>query len=1489
MAITCPDCHFENPAGSEFCLKCNEPLNPLKTKPSDKEIESENEINENTDTGTKTLKKHVPKTLIGTTVSGKYEILEKLGQGGMGVVYKAEDKKLNRLMALKFFPFDITIDPEDKHRFIQEAQTASKLDHPNICTIHGIDETEEGQLYIAMSFYEGENLKERIKRGPLPIDDLISILLQIVQGLEKAHQEDIVHRDVKPSNIMITRDGAVKILDFGLAKLQGGTKITQTAAILGTIPYMSPEQTQGQEVDQRTDVWSTGVVLYKALTGQLPFKGTAAVSIINAIMNKSPIPPMELRKDIPEELERIVYKCLRKDKKERYDSAAKLFADLENLKRALALGAKNGILKEEREPIRKETERRLATVAFIEITGIYEMMGNKDPEEMSSLLDPCLKLIDTVFEKYSGHVNKVTGNTLMGFFGVPVAVENTPRKAVNAAIEIRNGLSRLKKQLKATGPLDARIGINTGMVIAGMDGRAEKEGYSIMGETVNIASRLMDFSTKGKIYVGSLTHRYTRDEFDYGQSATVTVQDETEGVQAYELLSVKEKLLQIHDRKERMIFSDMVGRDREIDKLEFHVLKALNGEGSIVNVIGEAGIGKSRLIAELGKKESITKVNYIIGRALSIGRNLSFYPIIDILKMWAQVKEDDSPRTVSQKIEAAIRDIHPEGVAETFPFIARLMGIKLTGAYAERAAGIEGEALEKLILKSLRELVIQSTTRRPLVIVLEDLHWADSTSIELIESLYRIVESHPVLFINVFRPNFKETSDKLQRKIRERYETKSIEIHLDPLNENQCEDLIENLLKSKDIPERIKRLITLRAEGNPFFVEEIIRSLIDENILEISRGRFKLTKNIDSVVIPETIKDLLMSRIDKLDEGTNSLLKIASVIGRSFFLKILRDVAKNIQDVDEKIEFLKDSQLILERKRMEEVEYLFKHALVQEVTYESILLKKRKELHLKIAASIESIFSDRLPVFYGFLAFHYSLGENLEKAREYLTKAGEEALKAAASSEALNYCQQALRLYFEQAGKKDMEVITQLEKNIAIALYNKGDMDQSVPYFARVLKTYGERFPKSKLAIQVKLISNLAGIVFHLYFRLRKSKTAPTPKVNEIVELTFKRSTALSSVDTQRMFIDSISVLKSLTKLDLIQIPNGISIYYHGSALFSFSGISFHVAKKLLDYPALYIKDVEKTEEKGFRFAQLMHGILSGTWTKELEYKESAVDSALKFGQVWSASAYLLWSAILQTEQGNFEGVRACRDKLSQIGEDYDNDFARARNHLTNIRLNIKMKRFSDALAEIEKGKDSILRTGHMNGLLILSKIAYIQILQKDMTGAEETLERAERFVSGEKRVSPYHIGSYLLSRFLFNLMQLEEFDQAEDRTEWKKLRQIALRSGKAVVRNTKKYPITRIEGFKLMGVFFWLVEKPKKALGWWKRSIQEGEKLGAKPELARVYWEIGRRILEKGSRVSTFDGKWAEDLIALAKKMFKEMELHRDLEELEGMALDIE
>jgi serine/threonine protein kinase len=308
VAKKCPKCNANNPDTSRFCADCGTQIVSIK----DASI-------------TKTIQESMVSS--GNIIAGKYKILAELGRGGMGVVFKAKDTRLNRTVALKFLSTELTQNKDAKKRFIQEAQAAAALEHPNICTVYEVDEAD-GQTFIAMSYIEGHSLKDKLKDGPLDVDEAKDIALQVAEGLKDAHEKGIVHRDIKPANIMLTKKGQGKITDFGLAKLSWGADLTKPATIMGTVAYMSPEQARGEEVDHRIDIWSLAAMLYEMLSGERPFQKAQEQALIYAILNDKPTPLSLLRSDIPNHIEKLIEKALAKKADERYQNIQKLIQDL---------------------------------------------------------------------------------------------------------------------------------------------------------------------------------------------------------------------------------------------------------------------------------------------------------------------------------------------------------------------------------------------------------------------------------------------------------------------------------------------------------------------------------------------------------------------------------------------------------------------------------------------------------------------------------------------------------------------------------------------------------------------------------------------------------------------------------------------------------------------------------------------------------------------------------------------------------------------------------------------------------------------------------------------------------------------------------------------------------------------------------------------------------------------------------------------------------
>jgi class 3 adenylate cyclase/tetratricopeptide (TPR) repeat protein len=1121
-----------------------------------------------------------------------------------------------------------------------------------------------------------------------------------------------------------------------------------------------------------------------------------------------------------------------------------------------------------------ESERRQATVLFADISGFTSMSARMDPEDVTATMNDCFEMLGNAVQSHGGHVDKFIGDCIMAVFGAPKALEDAPRQAVNAAIEMRRRLDAMNRERRFAASLGIHTGINTGLVLAGHVGSAGKRDFTVMGDVVNVASRLKDAAPNGAIWVGAETYRYTADDFEYRQLAPQKVKGKDTALVAYEVLSASERI-----HRTRLapasdgVASVLVGRDSELRQLRECVQHVRDLRGGIVSLTGEAGMGKSRLLSELVQQQELRDVEVLEGRSLAVGQRLAFHTFADLFRQWAEIVDEDGDQAAIARLESAIGGVVGEGSSEVVPFVATLMGLRLTGAHAQRIAGIEGESLETLIAKSVRDLLRRLAATRPLVLVFEDVHWADLSSVKLLEFLLGLALDTAILFVLAMRPDHPATSQRLVRLARERWPRQLVALELQPLDATECNTLIDALLEIEDLPYSARTMISRKAEGNPFFIEEVIRSLVSQGVVERHQGRFRLTAPIESVVIPGTIQEVIMTRVDRLPDRPRRVLQTASVIGRRFAPSVLVRVLGDEEQLEWALGQLKRSQLLDESTAGDEIEYVFKHALIQEVVYESILQRSRRELHVSAAQAIEALFPDRLLQFHGMLAYHYGRGGVLEKAEEHLLAAGEQAARSAAPSEALDYFREASRIYLMLHGDGDPAKRALLERNIALALFQTGNLTESIDHFDRALGHLGQRVPGSTAALTWRFVVNLAALLTRLYVRLPLGRPSPaTDRDREIMQINYTRARAQMTSDPRRYFFDSIGSLRRLGRLDPATVDQACGMYAGGAALFAYSGISFRIGRRFLDVASGLVRDGNVHDEFFYRTMRFVCDYLEGTWDDERAIDERLVEEALRRGLVWDIFVYRGLNAERLAHRGAFEASEREIARLKELSEAYGFVAARSNEYAMSAVLEVERGRLATALEHTERYYAS--QHEDVFHLFALATKAKIQLLSGDRAAAGETVTAGDDLVRRMGRVNVYHLSVHRTSRLLYDVTALEAAIQ--DGRPSRALVARATRSARLALPMARRVARERPEIYRLAGRLAWLRGREKRALGWWERSLGAAERLGARPEIGRTYAEVGRALgaSRHAARLGDLD---AASCAAAARRVFEELNLDED------------
>ncbi len=981
---------------------------------------------------------------------GNYRLVTLLGQGGFAEVYLGQHLRLNLQAAIKVLLAHLT-DREAEH-FQQEAQTIATLVHPAIVRILDYD-VQEGTPFLVMDYAPGGSLRRRYPKGAVvPLPQIVSSVKQVAAGLQYAHEQKFIHRDVKPENLLLGRQQQVLLSDFGLAALAHSSASLSAQEAVGTLPYMAPEQIGGH-ARAASDQYALGVIVYEWLCGARPFEGSVTELMVQHLT--MPPPPLhEKVATIPREIEQVVLRALAKDPKQRFASVQDFAAALEQASqrassqpgllpsvqpspgpatvpsyttaavvpshmgdatevdsaaeepavptlmavspgsppspKELASQASFPRTKESTEspsPI-GELERRLVTVLFCDLVGFTPLSERLDPEDVREIQRMYFGRMSQEIRRFGGSIEKYAGDAVLALFGVPVAHEDDAERAVRCGLSMQVAIKDVAAQVHTRWGVELalRVGVNTGEVVSGTWDIGGRKDYAVSGDVVNTAARLQAVAEPSEVLVGEETMWLARRQIRFGKRRTVVLKGKAGIVPVYAAIEERPRPAGWGKSGQHLL---LVGRTNELTLLASLWAKVVQElHPHLVTVLGEAGIGKSRLVAAF-EGSLPNGVRILHGRCLPYGEGLGYWALAEVVKEAAGVTVADDMQTASRKLGEIVATVLSQTEAAWDPrelthHLARLCGLE--GDSDQPAPLADQRALQVSVCRFLQALA-QS---QPLCLLFEDLHWADEALLELIEFIAARIREVPLLLLTQARPELLEKRPAWGRGLRN-----FTSLTLEPLDERYGRELALNLCQERGLAAAVAEQVVRAAAGNPLFAEELVATIAE-------RGR--------TTGIPTAIKALIAARLDTLSSQERRALQLAAVVGKVFWEGGLRALGA-AGEVTEQLEVLEQKELLRSHSRSQmrgDREYAFKHDLIRDVAYETLARADRRVLHGRLVGWIELIGGERLEEYLDLLAHHAMLAEAWEKALAYAQRAGEKAQGLYASRAALEQFTRAL-------------------------------------------------------------------------------------------------------------------------------------------------------------------------------------------------------------------------------------------------------------------------------------------------------------------------------------------------------------------------------------------------------------------------------------------------------------------------------------------------
>jgi class 3 adenylate cyclase/tetratricopeptide (TPR) repeat protein len=1154
-----------------------------------------------------------------------------------------------------------------------------------------------------------------------------------------------------------------------------------------------------------------------------------------------------------------------------------------------------------------EGERRVVTILFCDVKGSTAMAENLDPEAWAQTIQRALDHLTRPVHRHAGTLAEVRGDGILAFFGAPLAHEDDPQRAVLAGLEMIEGLRGFQEQLQHERNLEfnVRVGIHTGLVVVGEVGNGQQGEYAAFGDAVNLAARMEQTAQPGTVQISAQTYRLVRKAFACRALGEIKVKGKRRPVAAYRVLGLKSQPAPLRGLARQGLHSQMVGRESEFAAAKENFERLLAGQGGILGIFGEAGIGKSRLVEEIRRNLPVDGLRWLESHALIDDASIPYWPLREILHAYAGIDDQDGEDQAWDKLENCIKALFPEQavgagaesnvapaptVAEILPYLASLLGLKVRDEYLERVKYLDGEALGKQIFLASRRFFERLAHARPVALVFEDLQWIDEASASLLEHLLPLTNQAPLLVAVLSRPSWETPAGRLVEVIERDYSAHYTVVRLVPLSQSDSVRLVHNLLEIEALPEELRSRILGKAEGNPFFLEEILRALIDLGAIrrESARGRWRATARIENLDIPDSVQRVILARIDRLEPGAKQVLRMASVIGRSFLYRVLQAVekAKGRPDVrpgerklDESLTELQTIELIQEKQRTPELAYIFKHALAQETTYESILLDERRRLHAQVGAAIENLFAGRLEEFYGLLAHHYAKAEAWEKAQAYLLKAADQAVHMAADSEALAHYRQALAAYGRAFGEVwDPVERAGLERKMGQAFYRRGEWNQALRFLRRGLSYLGHPLPDARWAVRAALVLEVTLQISHTLLPGLFRKYEADPAAEEQLRIYQTLEVPVAARDPE---IFLLVALRMLNFCEQNNLPAGIARASAGLGIVL--GEFLHLprlAERFLRQAVSVAEGLQRPDVLGFPYTSLMshEGIMRGEWEPALEYGRRSTGTLRKIGYLGDYSYTVFITSTILIWQGDFRRALADGQEMAQLG--------REAAETQTLASGLWVQGFAEqCLGQLEAASMHLkqaLEVAEASGNIFLRAQAANQLgrcflRQTQWLNALEVLESNQTYILEHNFGRAPFPNAMLQNSLATTYLLAAERSDLQERKAWLKK---AGRACRAALKWGKLLRPGKPEALRLQGRYVLLQGNAARAQRWWQKSLAEAERLGMPYESGLTHLEIGRRLGERDHQKRKH--------LKQAEAIFAPIGAERDLAEVRKLQRDL-